>query len=163
MSQFVRGIGPAVAMGFSVMVGLPAMAQTVATTPDIALPEQCEFSKPAQLITSLSDLPEVAAEFDRLRIDIADSGEPFVPYDFEDEASRGLPHRQFLRAYVFTDQIVVWYYHGGFGTYVHVVDLRKVTSASEPNGSLMALANLTGPPCVATQALLNGVQDLSEW
>jgi hypothetical protein len=144
----------------------PANAQTVATKPDIALPASCGFSQPARMITSLKDAPTIAAAFKGAKLDMADAGEPYIPYDSEDEKSRGLPHRQFLRAYEFERRTVVWYYHGGFVTHVHVVELAKQLDDKGRVATVLGLrgnVNVSGPPCKATQALLDGVVGMDDW
>jgi hypothetical protein len=103
------------ALVFAVACGLvsalhPVGAQAVATSFSAPVPATCRFSQPARMVTSLRELPDVAAEFRRQNLDIADVGERFVPFDVEDEKSIGLPHRQFIRAYLFKDKTIVWYY-----------------------------------------------------
>jgi hypothetical protein len=123
------------------------------------LPADCDFAQPARLIESLKSVPAIAAEFRRNKIDVADVGEPFIPFDVVDEKSKGLPARQFLRAYEFKNRTIVWYYHGGFATHVDVVQFAMQPSSSAPNGTVLRLARpaLSGPPCEATHALLAGV------
>lgn len=142
----------------------PAQAQTVATEPPTPIPAECALSRPAQVMTSLKELPAVAAEFTRLGIAVADTGEPFVPFDVVDEASENLPHRQFVRAYVFSDRIIAWYFHGGFGTHIHAVELREQRDTGDTEPVLRVTGhNLSGPPCTATQALLDGVVSGGDW
>ncbi|MBU0825234.1 MAG: hypothetical protein KKA44_14720 [Alphaproteobacteria bacterium] len=147
------------------VAGAAADAQTEATQPDMRIPD-CRFSRPATIIASLNDAPDIAAEFKRLGVVVADVGEPFVPYDVVD-GSKNLPNRQFLRAYAFADRTIGWYYHGGIGTHIHVFELRKQI-ASEAEASKEPIlrltgATLSGPPCQATQALLDGVRGLKDW
>jgi hypothetical protein len=112
----------------------------------------------------MRDAPEIAAEFKRQKLDMADVGERFIPFDVEDNASKGLPHRQFVRAYFFDDRAIVWYYQGGYATIFHVVELRTLgdTDGSAPILRLTGTA-LGGPLCVATQAILDGVIGQSGW
>lgn len=146
-------------------LGSPVSAQTEATRPDMDIPD-CRFDRPATIIASLKDAPDIAAEFARQGLVVADVGEPFVPYDVVD-GSKKLPHRQFLRAYAFNDRTIGWYYHGGLVTHIHVFELRmQVASEPEaPKKPLLRLtdAQLSGPPCAATQALLDGVRDPNDW
>lgn len=138
-------------------------AQTLATKPDARIPATCDFSRPARIVESMRELPAIAAEFKRLGIDMADVGEPFIPFDVVDKASRGLPHRQFLRAYVFGDRVIAWYHHGGFATHFHAVELRPVKDTSEREPVLRVTgAKLGGPLCAATQALLDGIRE-TDW
>jgi len=160
-----RNLSAIVALAVLTCTGPPASAQTEATRPDISIPD-CRFSRAATIIASLKDAPEIAAEFERQGLVVADVGEPFVPYDVVD-GSKNLPHRQFLRAYAFADRTIGWYYHGGLGTHIHVFELRKQI-ASEAEASKEPIlrltgATLSGPPCQTTQALLDGVRGLKDW
>lgn len=140
-----------------------ADAQTVATKPDALIPATCKFSRAARVVASMREQPSIAAEFRRLGIDLADVGEPFIPFDVVDKASKGLPRRQFVRAYVFDDRVIAWYYHGGVGTHFHAVELRHYRDTSERQPVLRITgAKLSGPPCVATQALLDGIRE-TDW
>ena len=147
------------------LAGTEAVAQTEATRPDMTISD-CRFSRPAAIIASLKDAPEIAAEFERQGLVVADVGEPFVPYDVID-SSKNLPRRQFLRAYAFADRTIGWYYHGGLGTHIHVFELRKqvASDSGSPKEPVLRLtgATLSGPPCQATQALLDGVRSLNDW
>jgi hypothetical protein len=112
----------------------------------------------------LRELPEVSAEFERQKLAIADVGEKFIPFDVEDK-SNGLPHRQFVRAYVFSDQTIVWYYRGGFGASFHVVELKvqRGTSPDETPSLRLTGRSLSGPLCAATEAMLAGVNGGQGW
>jgi hypothetical protein len=158
-------IGTAHLAALAGFVSMSAAAQTEATRPDMAIPD-CSFSEPARIIASLKEAPDIAAELDRLGLAIADVGERFVPYDVVD-SSKNLPPRQFLRAYAFKDRTIAWYYHGGFGTHVHVFELRKTVDSAPGASSEPILritgAQLSGPPCRATQALLDGVRESGDW
>ncbi len=143
-----------------------APAQTVATSISLPVPVSCQFSKPAHVVNSLRALPEVAAEFRRQKLDVADVGEKFIPFDVEDKLSEGLPHRQFVRAYVFKDRTIVWYYRGGLVANFHVVELRNQRDSASKNApSLLRLTGraLMGPPCAATEAILAGVDGQQGW
>ena len=157
----------AFAMAFSVLgVGSQtATAQTVATSPSTPVPATCPGLKPVLVVTSLRDLPDVAAEFRRLKLDIADAGEKFIPFDVSDKASEGLPHRQFVRAYEFKDRTIVWYYKGGFVTNFHIVELRmqRDTMKNAPLMLRFTGRTLVGPPCAATEAILAGVVGGQGW
>ena len=160
-----RNLSAIVALAVLTCTGPPVSAQTEATRPDMRIPD-CRFSRPATIIASLEDAPDIAAEFERQGLVVADVGEPFVPYDVVD-GSKNLPHRQFLRAYAFADRTIGWYYHGGIGTHIHVFELRKQI-ASEAEASKEPIlrltgATLSGPPCQATQALLDDVRGLNDW
>ena len=149
----------------AVAFGSPAAAQTEATRPDMDIPD-CRFDRPATVIVSLKDAPDIAAELARQGLVVADIGEPFVPYDVVD-GSKNLPHRQFVRAYAFADRTIAWYYHGGLGTHIHAFELRQQVD-SEPGAPKepvlrMTGAQLSGPPCAATQALLDGVRGPNDW
>jgi hypothetical protein len=158
-------IGAAHLAAMAVVAGAPATAQTEATRPDMVVPD-CAFGEPARVIVSLKEVPDIASEFDRLGLAIADVGEPFVPYDVVD-SSKDLPPRQFLRAYAFKDRTIAWYYHGGFGTHVHVLELREMADGTPgaPSEPVLRVtgAQLSGPPCRATQALLDGVRESGDW
>jgi hypothetical protein len=142
-----------------------ATAQSVATSPSAPVPADCQLSQQAQIVTSLREFPEIAAEFRRLMLDVADVGERFIPFDVEDESSKGLPHRQFVRAYIFKDKTVAWYYRGGFATGFHVVELRmqRDTMPNSPRVLRLTGKTLTGPPCAATEAILAGVTGGQGW
>lgn len=141
----------------------PASAQTAATEPVVALPAHCTFSQPAQLRASLREAPEIAAEFKRHKLAIADVGEPYVPFDVVD-SSKNLPHRQFLRAYVFADRTIVWYYHGGYASHVHVSELRAQSDRSDHAPvPRFTPRRLIGASCEATEALLRGVSGTDDW
>lgn len=160
-----RDLSATFALAVSVCAGPPVSAQTEATRPDMSIPE-CHFSRPAAVIASLKDAPDIASEFKRLGLAVADVREPFIPYDVFD-GSKNLPHRQFLRAYTFVDRTIGWYYHGGLGTHIHVFELRKQIDF-EPGASREPVlrvtgASLSGPPCEATQALLDGVRGPNDW
>ncbi|WP_156359210.1 hypothetical protein [Sphingomonas sp. Leaf242] len=155
---------------FAVAFGLgfgppPVYAQTVATSFSTPVPATCQFSRPARIVTSLRSLPDVASEFRRIKVDVADVGGKFIPFDTEDEKSTGLPHRQFVRAYVFSDKTIVWYYRGGFVANFHVVELqmRRDTMANAPRVLRLTGRTLSGPPCAATEALLAGVDGGQGW
>ncbi|HEX8484087.1 hypothetical protein [Sphingomonas sp.] len=143
----------------------PASAQTVTTSFSAPVPAKCRFSKPARIVTSLRELPDVAAEFRRQKLDVADVGEKFIPFDVEDQKSKGLPHRQFIRAYVFKDKTIVWYYRGGFVTNFHVVELRmqRDTMANAPLLLRLTGRTLSGPPCAATEAIVASVNGGQGW
>ena len=149
-------------LGFDVQ---PIHAQTVATSFSARVPVKCRFSKPARIVTSLHEIPDVAAEFHRIKLDIADVGEQFVPFDVEDEKSKDLPHRQFVRAYIFSDKTIVWYYRGGLVTNFHVVELRmrRGAMANAPLVLRLTGRTLSGPPCAATEAVLAGVDGGQGW
>lgn len=144
-------------------ISAPMAAQTVATKSPIVVPAECTFSEPAQIFTSLKSAPDILSEFERLRVHIADAGEPFIPFDVEDEASKGLPHRQFLRAYQFKDRTIAWYFHGGYARHIHAIELRKLRDSLESEPTLRITGNgLSGPPCKATQAPLDGILDVAD-
>ena len=142
-----------------------SIAQTVATGFSAPVPATCQFAQPARIATSLRDLPAVAAEFRRLKLEVADVGENFIPFDVEDERSKGLPHRQFVRAYVFKDRTIVWYFRGGFVTGFHVVELtmQHANRAGAPSLLRLTGRTLSGPPCAATEAILAGVNGGQGW
>lgn len=161
-----RALVFAVACGFGFGFDLqPVDAKTVATSFSAPVPATCQFSQSARIATSLRELPDVAAEFRRQKLDIADVGEEFIPFDVEDEKSKGLPHRQFVRAYVFKDKTIVWYYRGGLATNFHVVELRmqRDTMANAPLLLRLTGRTLSEPPCVATEAILAGVDGGQGW
>lgn len=57
----------------SAFSGETATAQTVATRPDAPVPASCTLSQqPVLVLASLRDLPLLAAEFRRQRLDMAD-------------------------------------------------------------------------------------------
>jgi len=149
-------------LGFSVQ---SLYAQTAATSFSESVPAKCNFSKPARIVTSLRELPDVAAEFRRIKLGIADAGEEFVPFDVEADKAKNLPHRQFIRAYVFSDKTIVWYYRGGLVTNFHVVELRmkRDTMANAPLVLRLTGRTLSGPPCAATEAVLAGVDGGQDW
>lgn len=138
--------------------------QTVAISPDAPVPATCTFSRPARVVTTMRDVPDVAAEFRRQKLAMADVGERFIPFDVEDSASKGLPHRQFVRAYIFDDRVIVWYYRGGFITNFRAIELRRLGD-SDGSAPILRLtgAMLGGPLCLATQALLDGVNGQPGW
>ena len=69
-----------------------------------------------------------------------------------------------MRAYVFSDRIIAWYFHGGFGTHIHAIELREQRDSVETQPVLHVTdRKLSGPPCAATQALLDGVVSLGDW
>lgn len=140
-------------------------AQTVATSFSAPVPATCHFSQPARIATSLRELPDVAAEFRRQKLDVADVGQNFIPFDVEDKNSKGLPHRKFVRAYIFKDRTIVWYYRGGFVANFHVVELMVQRDTMENAPPLLRLTGraLSGPPCVATEAILAGVNGGQGW
>jgi hypothetical protein len=150
------------ALGFSHPV---ANAQTIASKPLGGVPAQCQLSEPARIVNSLRDLPEVAAEFRRQNLGIADVGESFNPSDVVDEKSRTLPPRQFVRAYAFKDRTIVWYFRGGFAARFHVVELRtgRDTMPNAPPLLRFTGRTLSGPPCAATDAILAGVDGGQGW
>ncbi|HEX7693489.1 MAG TPA: hypothetical protein VF409_03305 [Sphingomonas sp.] len=155
-------IPAATLLGFATMSGAAA-GQEGATKPDIAIPGECRLSQPATVAGSLKDVPDVAAELKRQGIELADTGERFQLYDV---TVRGLPTRQFVRAYVFSDRTILWYFHGGQAAHLHVVELRLVRNPTEAAPLLRLTGNtLTGPPCLATQAMLDGVRGVGpgEW
>jgi hypothetical protein len=140
---------------------LSVAAQTRATHSPIPIPDQCSFTRPARMFNAMTDIPEVAAEFDRQGVAMADTGEPFIPFDVVDS---DLPQRQFQRAYQFDDRVIVWYFHGGIGTHIHIVEMRQLKDAHEHHSTLrLSGRRLYGPPCVATQALLDGVNSTDDW
>ncbi len=92
---------------------------------------------------------------------MADTGEPFIPFDVVDS---DLPQRQFQRAYEFDDRVIVWYFHGGIGTHIHIVEMRQLQDTFESQPTLrLSSRRLYGPPCLATQALLDGVNSTDDW
>ncbi len=136
-----------------------AVAQTVATRPGVSIPASCRFSRPARVIRSMRERPEIVAAFRLARWDVADAGEPFAASDIVDEASRHLPHRQFIRAYDFGDRIIVWYYRARFmyGSIAQIDDRLVVTGEPERRMRIDPSRILSGPFCKATQALLDEV------
>lgn len=158
-------IGTSLVLALLAFSATSASTQSVATRPDIIVPD-CKFDEQPRIVRSLKDAPDIAAEFARQGLRVADVGEPFVPHDVVD-SSRDLPHRQFIRAYAFKDRTIVWYHHGGFGTHNHIVELRESRDAQAGPDSSPVLrltgARLTGNLCVATRALLDGVRGLSDW
>lgn len=152
-------------VGALALISQASVAQTVATSFDTPVPATCQFSQPARVVKFLRDLPAVADEFRRQKLDVADVGEKFIPFDVEDSSSRGLPHRQFVRAYEFKDRTIVWYYRGGLVTNFHVVELRLQRETMKDAPLLLRLTgrNLAGPPCAATEAILAGVDGQQGW
>ena len=151
----------ACSLGFGLQA---ASAQTVATSISAPVPAKCHLSQPARAVTSLRELPDVAAEFRRQKLEVADVGEKFIPFDVVDGSSKGLPHRQFVRAYVFKDKTIVWYYRGGFGTSFHVVELKMQRDAmNAPFVLRLTGRTLSGPPCAATEAIVAGVVGGQGW
>jgi hypothetical protein len=111
----------------------------------------------------MREAPEIAAAFKSAGLDIADAGEPFIPFDFETAEERHLPHRQFVRAYVVGDRVIVWYFHGGRGPHFHVVQLFRLVTATKRRPFLSLLdGGLAGPLCRATQAMLDGISPHTE-
>lgn len=135
----------------------------VATKPSGGVPSHCSFSQPAKEYSSLDELPEVAAEFRRQKLIMAKSGEPF---QIGDNITRpDLRTRQFIRAYVFKDSTIVWYYRRGFVTNFHIVQLRMLPNDRKGVSPALRLTGraLTGPPCAATEAILAGVDGQQGW
>jgi hypothetical protein len=158
------------AFALCAMVGLcfagvdPASSQTVATEPVVSVPAQCTLSQPAQQINSLREAPEIAAEFKRLELAVADVGERYRPFDVINKESENLPSRQFIRAYRFDDRMIGWYLRGGFVVSFHIFELRVPANASGSNPKLSITGKaLSGNPCKATQALLDGVTSAQGW
>ena len=157
---------PAFAVAFILGVGLQtANAQTVATSFSAPVPARCKLSQPARVVRSLRDLPDVSAEFRRQKLAVADVGEKFIPFDVQDKDSEGLPHRQFVRAYVFKDRTIVWYYRGGIVTSFHIIELgmQRDTMRDAPLQLGLTGRALSGPPCAATEAILAGVDGQQGW
>lgn len=149
-------------MSTALLAVLP-IVQAIATAPVVDIPQACAFSPQARTISSLRAAPEIAAEFKRLGVPIADVGEPYTPFDVVTDDM--LPKRQFLRAYAFKDRMILWYYHGGgMATHVHVAEFRAQRDRRDGPEVLRATGrSLTGPPCQATLALLSGVGKADEW
>ncbi|WP_156340443.1 hypothetical protein [Sphingomonas sp. Leaf17] len=149
----------------SLLANQAVVAQSVATAPSIPVPKKCTLSQPARVVASLRDMPDVASEFRRIKLDIADIGEKYIPFDLQDELSRGLPHRQFVRAYVFKNRTIVWYLRGGFVTNFHVAELREQVGLKKGDPNVLRLTgrHLSGPPCAATEAVLAGVDGQQGW
>lgn len=141
-----------------------AIAQSVATEPVIPVSTECRFSKPSAMISSLKEMPEIASEFERLKLAIAGVGEPYRPFDLIDNSNRNLPNRKFVRAYKFDDLTIVWYIRGGFTTNWQIVEFKHQRGHQSDPLVLRATGKaLSGWPCEATQALLNGVASAQGW
>jgi hypothetical protein len=140
------------------------VAQSVLTEPAISVPKACTFSQPAKVIKSLKEAPEIVAEFRRLRLVVADVDESYRPFDVIDETNRDLPSRKFIRAYQFNDRTIGWYIRGGFGTSWHIFEMRYQRDRKDDPPILRATGRaLSGSPCDAAQALLDGVVSSQGW
>lgn len=144
--------------------GVAAASRSSADEPTISVPSKCRFSKSSDVIPSLKDALGLADEVRRLGLDIADVGEPYRPFDVIDNSNRTLPNRKFVRAYRFDDRIIAWYIRGGFVTSWHIVEF-KYQSDHQGNSPVLRATGkaLSGRPCEATQALLNGVVSAQGW
>lgn len=129
----------------------------------------CRLRHHVASFSRLEDMPQsVQADF-RSRVgQVALPSEPFNPGDVY-YGGDPTPSRRFLRGVQSGDYWFVWYEHGGFGNHRHVLSyvvsfngesyLSGAPHRARPNERVETslVANLTGDPCVATDAILDGV------
>lgn len=135
----------------------------------------CRLRHRVANISRLENMPaSIQADF-RGRVDsIAGPNEPFNPGDVS-YAGDSTPDRRFLRGVQSGDYWFIWYEHGGFGFHRHVLayairfngssHLSGPPSRARPGDRIETSleVNLTGDPCVATDAILSGVYPGTEF
>ena len=129
----------------------------------------------ATYFSRLEDMPEpIQADFRERVGRVAAPDEAFNPGDviYTDDPT---PERRFLRGLRSGDYWFVWYEHGGFAFHRHVLaySIRINGNAyvsGEPHRAqpgdrveTTLAANLTGDPCIATDAILDGVFETEEF
>lgn len=135
----------------------------------------CRLRHRATLFSQLEQMPASIQADVRSRVgSIARPNEAFNPGDVI-YAGDATPERRFLRGVQSGDYWFIWYEHGGFGLHRHVLAyairingssvLSGEPSRPRPNDRVETSleANLTGDPCVATDAILDGVYASEEF
>jgi len=129
----------------------------------------CRMRHRVRVLSRLEDLPaSIQADFHNRVGRIAGPGEPFNSSDVYVMGDM-TPDRRFLRGVQSGDYWFIWYEHGGFAFHRHVLayairfngtsSLSGEPHRARPNERVETSlqANLTGDPCVATDAILDGV------
>jgi hypothetical protein len=135
----------------------------------------CRMRHRVTFLSRLEDMPaSIQADFRRRVSRFAGPNEAFNPGDVTYEGD-STPERRFLRGVQSGDYWFIWYEHGGFGLHRHVLAyalrfngnsyLAGPPHRAQPNESVETSfeANLTGDPCVATDAILYGVYASDEF
>jgi len=126
-------------------------------------------------IARLEQMPaSIQADF-RARVpSIAGPDEPFNPGDVFYEGD-STPSRRFLRGVQSGDYWFIWYEVGGIGAFRHILAYEmfvngngRVSGPPQRAGpsdqvNTVLVENLTGNPCIATDAILDGVFSSEEF
>lgn len=135
----------------------------------------CTMRHRVTVISRLEDMPaSIQADFRGRVGPIAGPGEAFNSGD-EFVIGDTTPTRRFLRGVRNGDYWFIWYEHGGLGFHRHVLaytlffngnaNLSGEPHRARPDDRVEThlMANLTGDPCVATDAILDQVYPAQEF
>lgn len=124
----------------------------------------CNVGQDATVVARLHDLPPVIRTDIETRVGtMAEPGEPFEATDVYGTVHR--PTRQFLRGLHIGRYWIVWYQHGGRGLHTHVLayQIGVAGDRAHQRPAPLLMANLYGDPCLATNAILNGIRGAEEF
>jgi hypothetical protein len=158
----------------AVLIGAPAaLAQHFSPRPTDW--PGCRLRHRVTTLSRLEDMPaSIQADFRQRVGQVAAPDEAFNPGDVS-YVGDPTPERRFLRGVQSGDYWFIWYEHGGFAFHRHVLaySIRIDGSAylsgephrAQPGDRVETTleANLTGDPCIATDAFLSGVYPGTEF
>jgi hypothetical protein len=135
----------------------------------------CRLRHRVTYLPRLETMPaSIQADF-RSRVgSIAGPNEPFNPSDVI-YSGDSTPSRRFLRGVQSGDYWFIWYEHGGYGLQRHVLAYSMTVNGNahvsgEPQRAgptdrveTTLVENMTGDPCLATDAILDGVSSSDEF
>lgn len=156
----MKAVAPSIPFLALALSAQASTAHAAPAKPDVMHPANCELSQPARIVTSLRDLPEIRSEFQRQKLRLVDDRE-------NSAGSSEANASHFVRAYIFSDKVVVWYeQRGGFVNIFHIVEMKKQGDSSAKFSPVLLRFtgnSLSGPPCAATEAILEGVHSIQGW
>jgi hypothetical protein len=139
---------------FSLLAALAMAAPASLATPVEPQEPSCAVTRAIVFVRHFAQLPREIRD-DVLRDGtIADSGEPFTPYDVVTDPS--LPHRRFVLGGRSGGSWFVWIDHGGRARHYHVLGYSPVHGDRDPP-MLMRSADFMGEPCEAINAFFGSL------
>jgi hypothetical protein len=125
----------------------------------------CRMRQEAVVFHRLEDMPEsIQADFRRRIGRVAALNDAFNPGDVV-YVGDPTPERRFLQGVRRGGYWFIWYEHGGIGLHRHVLTYAIGVDGIPPDQrpAVALVSNLTGDPCSATDAILDGVFEAEEF
>jgi hypothetical protein len=135
---------------------LAMLASGVTPVAEEATP-QCGVRYATRYVSHFAGLPEQIQKDILSDGDIADVGQPFEPYDYIIDPN--LPNRRMVMAGQSGVNWFVWIDHGGFSRHYDVIGYSQIWE-KDNTYSWYRTAELQGDPCIAINAILDGVTSL---